>query len=696
MKKQWLGVLLGVLFAVLSFHAIPVLASEEVEIPDVQLKEAIANELDKTAGEAITEDDMKQLKELKIYSYSSATDIQSLEGIQYASNLEKLIVSNSATSELSDLSVISNLTSLKVLTISSASVSDISPLANLVNLENLQLNENKIEDISVLANCQKLRYLNLSDNLIDNIDVLAQLTNLESLQINGVTNTVGTSEQTGNKISDLTPLANLTKLESLEVCGYGSQLTDISPLANLVNLDTLNLFDNAIVDASVIENMTKLTSMSLEHNDIQNLPDMSKLTSLSWLKLNDNPNLDNEDVEKVGQAVNLQSLFLGQDNGWSGSPKIDNIEPLANLTKLSNLSICETSISDISPLVDLPLRHADLEYNKIEDVTPFAGKQINSLSLRGNQITDISSLDLSATSSFKAQDQSITLADGYQNVPSAITIAENSGAVPTLTWETSGNYTDGKLAWDQTGINQVAFTSEDSKFTGRINQNVYAGDPPAITSTINVKYVDEAGQEIAPMDTYTGDVGTNQVIEAKDISGYSLKEGQLSPQNLIYTSENQTVEFVYVEDTPLPPVDDSTIFVKYVDEAGKELADMATYTGLVGSEETINAPSISGYTLKEGQNNPQTVRYTEENQTIEFVYIANKIIPADDDSNNSDQPIIDEKQPDQTTNMTIQENKSESTTEKLPKTGDTNSMMVWLAGIFLTGLGIYGTRKFAK
>ncbi|WP_099221520.1 leucine-rich repeat domain-containing protein [Listeria costaricensis] len=699
MKKQLLSVLLGALLLIVGFHVLPASASEAVTIPDDQLREAITKSLNKPKDAILTEDDMKQVTELDIFPNSTSTNVNSLEGLQYATNLKKLMISGYGTCGISDLSPISNLTSLETLSITEASISDLTPIAGLTNLTFLQLHDNKIEDISVLANFPKLEYLELSGNFIDNIDVLAQLTNLQTLKMNGAVSYIGVPDETGNVITDLTPLENLTKLSDLELCGYGDQLTDISPLAGLVNLKDLRLFDNQIVDVSAIQNMTHLEILYLDNNDVQNLPDMSNLTSLTDLLLNDNLHLDNEDVEKIGQVTSLEKLYLGDGNGWHGAPEIDNIEPLANLKNLTELNVCETSVSDISPLADLPLRWVELDDNKISDVTPLAGKQFQYLTLSGNQITDISSLDLSGGGYFNARNQDVILEDGYQNAPTAVTIADNNGDVPALTWSTAGSYTDGKLAWTDPGENQVNFASAAGDFTGTIRQKVNAGDPPIKTSNIYVKYVDENGIELAPADTYTGNVGDEQSVEAKSIDGYTLQAGQASPQTLTYTTDAQTVEFVYVADTP--QVIDSTIYVKYVDENGKELATMDTYTGPIGSEETIRAREISGYSLKEGQNNSQTVTYTDGEQTIAFVYVADAVSPADDstDTDTTDQSADKDQviNDDQSKEVTVQENKTEPTTAAtLPKTGDTETPAIWLVGLLLTGLGIYGTRKFVK
>ncbi|WP_239257339.1 leucine-rich repeat domain-containing protein [Listeria ilorinensis] len=663
-------------------------SADEVNIPDPALRKSITQALGKSDDAVVTEEDMKLITKIN----NTSTTVNSLEGLQYATNLKELGLYNySGASAINDLSPISQLTMLENLYLENAAISDITPISGLTNLTSLSLAGNKIQDISIVANFTKLTYLGLSENLIENIDALAQLTNLTSLQMNGASvNSIGEPGKTGNAISDLTSLSNLTNLKYLSLCGYDDALTDISPLAGLVNLKTLNIFDNKIADVSVIENMTNLGTLQMDDNAIKNLPDMSKLTSLYWLGVRNNP-LTNQAVEQIGGiGGSLQNLLLGYE-GWSFAPDVDNIEPLANLTSLSYLHLCGTSVADLSPLSNLPLTSALLYSNKIADVSPLAGKQMRELNLNNNQITDISSLDLSAINYFIAHNQNVALEDGYQNAPTAVSIAESSGAVPGLTWTTAGNYTNGTLAWDNPGANQVNFASADGLFTGTIKQQVNAGDPPILTSSIVVKYVDEEGNELESADTYTGNVGDSQTIEAKAIAGYTLKEGQTSPQTLTYTTDAQTIEYVYVADPA--PATDSTITVKYMDENGLELTSSDMYTGKIGEQETIQAKDIAGYVLKEGQTNPQNMIYTSENQTVTFIYVSSAT-PANNDADapTPSQPIADGSTSQQIAPATKTNSVINSTVTSLPKTGDTPATFIWI-GLVLMVLGGYGLRK---
>ena len=141
--------------------------------------------------------------------------------------------------------------------------------------------------------------------------------------------------------------------------------------------------------------------------------------------------------------------------------------------------------------------------------------------------------------------------------------------------------------------------------------------PPVSKGTVKVKYVDEAGNEIATSKTLTGDVGSSYTTSAATVSGYTLKE---TPSNATgkYTSGTITVTYVYSQSGITPPVEEGTVIAKYVDEYGNEIASQITKTGEVGTSYTTTAKAISGYTLRE---TPSNATGTYKNGTITVIYV---------------------------------------------------------------------------
>ena len=259
-----------------------VVSAQVVDIPDPNLRAAIAQALDKAPEDPITRADMQRLVRLS----ASFRDITDLRGIEFATNLEGLYLFGN---NISDIPAVANLTNLTGLDLGANNISDISPLANLTNLTWLQLTTKNISDISPLAN----------------------LTNLTALQLLGNNN---------NNISDISPLASLTNLTLLEIPGYN--ISDISPLASLTNLTILNLH-NTISDISPLASLTNLTRLNLGNNNISNIVPLIALTNLTALRLQNNNISDIETIERL-MAQGTVVYFAGNPAFETPGPKIED------------------------------------------------------------------------------------------------------------------------------------------------------------------------------------------------------------------------------------------------------------------------------------------------------------------------------------------------------------------------------------
>ena len=264
-------------------------AAQVVDIPDPNLRAAIAEQLGKASGSIITTADMANLTSLE-----TRQGVRDLTGLESATNLTRL-VTNGPISDLSplagltqlnylklhnaynisDLSLLAGLTNLSELNLGNTSVSDLSPLAGLTQLNYLQLSGASVSDISPLEGLNRLTDLFLYGNPVSDISPLAGLTQLESL---GLSNT---------PISDISSLAGLTQLWSLGL--PNSSISDISPLAGLTNLSQLSLNDNNISDLSLLEGLTKLYYLHLSDNNISDISPLEGLDRLTDLYVKGNP-----------------------------------------------------------------------------------------------------------------------------------------------------------------------------------------------------------------------------------------------------------------------------------------------------------------------------------------------------------------------------------------------------------------------
>ena len=274
---------------------------ESVHIPDPNLRSAIAEMLGKDPGSLITAAEMATLT----YLEADGMDIQNLEGLQFATNLEELRLRGNP---LSDLSPLAGLTTLKEVEISGESLSDLSPLAGLVNLEGVGFWKTSISDLSPLAGLTKLRWLEFKNSPVSDLSPVAGLTNLKRL------------ETYASKDLDLLPLKRLTSLVRLQVNSSG--VSDVSPLAGLINLEWLRLASNRkISDISPLASLKKLEYLDLHTNKIVDVLPLAGLHNLKHLQLERNNISDISPLDGLREDTDIH--WFSNPGFPQGGPKIE-------------------------------------------------------------------------------------------------------------------------------------------------------------------------------------------------------------------------------------------------------------------------------------------------------------------------------------------------------------------------------------
>jgi internalin A len=111
--------------------------------------------------------------------------------------------------------------------------------------------------------------------------------------------------------------------------------------------------------------------------------ELAKLTSLNLSQVE----TDQVDPCIVPYAKNLKELFLGPGG-------IDDLSPIAELTKLETLRASISKVSDIKPLEKLEkLDRLDLGRTQVRDLTPLAGLvNLTELALDDTPVTDLGPL----------------------------------------------------------------------------------------------------------------------------------------------------------------------------------------------------------------------------------------------------------------------------------------------------------------
>ena len=279
-----------------------VIPGGQVHIPDSNLRAVIAEALGKSPNAPITAEDMKRLTRLNV----DGKDIRDLTGIQFATNLWRLVFDDNPVADLSPIVGLVNLRSLAFDRINqSGGAVDLSPIAGLSNLEDLNLPDTV--DLSPLAGLVNLELIHAGGISVSDLSPLAGLTKLRHLYLPNA------------RISDLTPLVGLTGLEELYL--FGNDVTDISLLARLTDLKRLNLSRNDLSDISPLAGLSNLKWMNLHNNKISDISALSGLTNLTWLDVSVNEISDLSPLD--GLRPSMKFLGTYDNPGFpQGGPKI--------------------------------------------------------------------------------------------------------------------------------------------------------------------------------------------------------------------------------------------------------------------------------------------------------------------------------------------------------------------------------------
>ena len=281
-----------ILILVSVFLYSPSVLAQVVNIPDPNLRAAVAETLGKPPRSQITRSDMAGLTRLIAHDRG----IASLRGLEFATHLGEIRMNNNSIRDLSplsgllrlhvielrhneirDLSPIAKLVNLRWLIVNDNFIEDLSPISDFVHLDGLEVSRNLISDFTPVAGLTKLMNIWLSDNPIADLSVFEGLVSLRYyhswgtpiLNLSGVAKlpNLRTLDICGGEISDLSPLSEATHLRELYLAG--NEITDVSPLANLTGLTTLNLKHNQISDVSGLAGLPNLRRLYLEHNSIR-------------------------------------------------------------------------------------------------------------------------------------------------------------------------------------------------------------------------------------------------------------------------------------------------------------------------------------------------------------------------------------------------------------------------------------------
>ena len=142
--------------------------------------------------------------------------------------------------------------------------------------------------------------------------------------------------------------------------------------------------DRGIENLTGLEYATNIVTLSLYHNPIEDISPLASMTKMTGFNLWGCRIVDSSPLRNL---KNLNWIVLGNN-------QISDLSPLSELTNLTSLNLSANQIYDISPLANLVnLQHLWIDQNSVEDVTILANlTQVIRLRADTNKIHDINPL----------------------------------------------------------------------------------------------------------------------------------------------------------------------------------------------------------------------------------------------------------------------------------------------------------------
>ncbi|MBC1935864.1 leucine-rich repeat domain-containing protein [Listeria grandensis] len=533
--------------------------ASEVTIPDNFLRTELERALNISAGTSITQEMMSRLTSIT----TASTQIQSLEGMQYATNLSSLHVNN-------------------------AQVSDVTPLKDLIKLKDVSLNGNKISDLSPLSDLTIASCSALNQKAV--LEMVHPEAPIYNVTVNAPKNVGGSSVPVSpENISDngkFNIITNQISWDGLNKDEGTTQFTwDLTQFGNNFSGIAVQPYEQevSIPDSTLRSNIKQ--DLNIPADKPVYPSDMKKLTSFT---LN---NTDVASIEGMEYAVNLTSIYMNNN-------KITDITPLQKLDQLTTITLDTNRITDVAPLKDLTnVTKLDLGHNSILDLSPLEGKAYASFTALEQLITPETVQPEGSEHLIKADSPTDIDGNTMFILPDAIS---DDGIFNLITnqinWK---NITQSQgtvqYVWNKDNFSGTYKQAYENKMAGTVTPNEFI-----------------LGKDKYLTGTYTGDVAKVQLKVGEDTySGGTVADGKIS----VYAYgkiKNTTDEVTIIAlDKDMNKLDEEKVTVKTETSQGTITPDAfalgtdkyleGTVTGDVAKVKlTVNGTPFNGGTVADG------------------------------------------------------------------------------------------------
>jgi len=418
--------------------------------------------------------------------------------------------------------------------------------------------------------------------------------------------------------------------------------------------------------------------------------DMALLTSLSVYGSSLSGGIDTYNdrkpfsLEGLQYAVNLTQITMGTNFNYATQKyygDIEDVSPLANLTKLTSVDLQHNRIGDITPLAGLPnVTELYLAFNSIADFSPLAGHNYKNFNA-SNQVVFLPPVKINAKTrtahlafQFKNEKGEIIPLEARGGIayPDRVVGSGNaiklfyklywSGGTPTPDGNGGLYFTDmkdqipGMTSYPGYNIdpleeNYYLTGAVTTQFPGGYSVDVGVIQPYVIGDmggTVTAHYQDKSGKTLsADVVLDDGFVGDDYTTKAAEIEGYTLTK---TPDNATGKYAEGPTDVYYIYEAKTDPVDppvvnpaaDVTVTVHYQTADGRTVAPDKIFTGKQGATYTTSPVTVEGYTLVETPANASGT-LGDRDITVTYVYAP---VETDGDGDQVDPEAPDTDSPD--------------------------------------------------
>ena len=312
-------------------------------------------------------EDFEILRELKSLEFLDLTNTK-LKNIEFVNDLDNLKHLQIGLTEIKDYSPLKSKTDLISLTIGDNEIESLDFIKDLNNLEALSLTTNKLTTLNNLEDKSKLKRLCICNNEIKDYTKLKHLKSLEIYcngsvkhRIEDLEHNTKLLEFSTEKIDQrgLNKLSNFIQLGKVDIWNYEGDIVDISPLKNVAEIQIYGSFNKIIG----LERLNKVVSIHISSPNLHSLYIPYKRT----LKKIGVPECQVPNFDFYEDFTNIEAIDVGHTN-------IEDLSPIAELTKLKRLYFGKTRVKTLKPILSLVKNNIELHFTECEGLEELSDK----------------------------------------------------------------------------------------------------------------------------------------------------------------------------------------------------------------------------------------------------------------------------------------------------------------------------------